>query len=110
MMLLTKENLRFLDGNMKRPEAERRPMVKFFTPWGRATWLISEYNKDTGEMFGLCDLGLGYPELGYVTLQDLKQIRGPLGLRVERDRNWSSGGRTLMSFAEQAREEGEITE
>lgn len=108
MMLLTKENLVFLAANSKRPEDERKPIVKFFTPWANATWLISEYNEETGEMFGLCDLGHGYPELGYVMFQDLKQIRGPLGLRVERDRNWSGDGRTIIEYADEAREKGGI--
>ena len=108
MMLLTKENLLALNANMKKPEDERKPIVKFFAPWGAATWLISEYNKDTGEMFGLCDLGHGYPELGYVMRQEIEQIKGAFGLRVERDRHWSNDGRTLVEYADEAREEGKV--
>ena len=29
--------------------------------------------------FGLCDLGIGCPELGYVSLSELKSVRGRLG-------------------------------
>ena len=35
--------------------------------------------------FGLCDLGLGFPELGSVSLSELAALRGRLGLPVERD-------------------------
>lgn len=66
--------------------------LKFFTPWGSGTWLISEAQSvmlaDGSvdlEMFGLCDLGMGYPELGYVMLSELADVKGPFGMRIERD-------------------------
>jgi hypothetical protein len=40
---------------------------------------------DPDAAFGLCDLGYGCPELGYVSISELHQIRGRLGLPVERD-------------------------
>jgi hypothetical protein len=62
------------------------PVVKLFTPDGHATWLLTELNPDFDHLaFGLCDLGLGEPELGYVRLQDIEGLRGQLGLIVERD-------------------------
>jgi hypothetical protein len=44
------------------------PVVKIFTPDGNATRLLTELDP-IGEhlAFGLCDLGLGEPELGYVS-------------------------------------------
>src|SRR3546814_11388708 len=36
-------------------------------------------------LFGLCDLGLGFPELGSVRLSELESVEGPLGLGIERD-------------------------
>ena len=32
--------------------------------------------------FGLCDLGLGCPELGYVSLNELRTVRGKLRLPI----------------------------
>jgi len=62
------------------------PVLKLFTPDANATWLITEANPlDSDIMFGLCDLGLGMPELGFVSLSEIKQVRGALGLPVERD-------------------------
>ncbi len=50
-----------------RGETDHLPVVKFFDPTGAATWLITEMMQDEPDiLFGLCDLGLGCPELGYV--------------------------------------------
>ena len=35
--------------------------------------------------FGLCDLGMGCPELDSVRLSEIGAVRGALGLPVERD-------------------------
>jgi len=63
-----------------------RPVVKLFTPDAQATWLLSElYPDDSDVAFGLCDLGIGFPELGDVPISELEALRGPLNLPVERD-------------------------
>ena len=68
-------------------EHDPRPVVKLFTPDANATWLLTELDPTDPDLaFGLCDLGLGSPELGYVRLSELSALRGPLGLCVERDR------------------------
>jgi hypothetical protein len=62
------------------------PVVKLFTPDANCTWLLTEIDPDEQDLaFGLCDLGLGFPELGYVSLGELSRLRGKLGLPVERD-------------------------
>ncbi len=69
------------------PDFDPVPVVKLFTPDACATWLLTELNPDNPDLaFGLCDLGLGSPELGYVSLTEIASIRGRLGLPVERDR------------------------
>ena len=63
------------------------PVVKLFTPDAAGTWLLTELDPDEPDIaFGLCDLGLGCPELGYLSLSELQRFRGRLGLPVERDR------------------------
>ena len=63
-----------------------QPVVKFFTPDGSATWLLSELDPDDNDIaFGLCDLGMGCPELGSVRISELTSARGPLGLPIELD-------------------------
>ncbi len=65
-------------------EEVKDPIVraKYFTPWSNWTWYVLEYD---GEdlCFGLVD---GFErELGYFSLSELSAIRGPRGLRIERD-------------------------
>lgn len=56
--------------------------VKFFTPDSGWTWYASEFDGED-VFFGLVD-GLEL-ELGYFSLQELKDVRGPMGLQIERD-------------------------
>jgi hypothetical protein len=87
-----------------------KPVVKLFCPWGRAKWLISEIVEEgPGRtlMFGLCDLGMGEPELGYVVLEELTALKGPWGLKIEREQ-YSSFSQPLAAYAEQAQAAGRI--
>ncbi|MBL8199668.1 MAG: DUF2958 domain-containing protein [Chromatiales bacterium] len=78
------------------------PVVKLFTPDANATWLLTELDPaDPDLAFGLCDLGLGCPELGYVRLSELETARGPLGLKIERDHHFTAD-RTLSAYAADA--------
>ncbi len=84
------------------------PIVKLFTPDAQAVWLITEAGtEDPDILFGLCDLGVGSPELGTVSYRDLQRLRGPMGLRVERDRHFRPTQR-LSVYARLAREAGRI--
>lgn len=56
--------------------------VKLFTPDAAWTWYVLEWDRE--------DTCFGYvvghePELGYFNLAELRDVRGHLGLRVERD-------------------------
>ena len=76
------------------------PVVKLFVcVGGNATWLLTELDPETNIAFGLCDLGLGFPELGYVSLTELET---ELGWRLERDRHWTAT-KTLSEYADEAR-------
>lgn len=66
--------------NYQNSDQDHAPVVKFFNPFGAATWLISEFDSETGLCFGLCDLGMGYPELGYVSIDELISLN-----KIERD-------------------------
>ena len=89
-------------------DMSRQPVVKLFTPWGAATWLISEIDpEDKNIAFGLCDLGMGCPELGSVYIPELVAVRGPFGLRIERDLYWTPS-KPLVDYAREARHHGAI--
>lgn len=84
------------------------PVVKMFTPDSQATWLLTEMNPADGDtLFGLCDLGLGEPELGYVSLTELQSLRGPWGLPIERDTHFQAQ-MTLTEYADLARQSRRI--
>jgi Protein of unknown function (DUF2958) len=62
---------------------------------------------DQDHAFGLCDLGLGCPELGWLSLAELATVRGQLGLPVERDLYFRAEKR-LSAYAREARLAGRI--
>ena len=56
------------------PDYDPKPVIKLFTPDGAATWLLTELDPDDNDIaFGLCDLGMGFPELGSVRISELEQ-------------------------------------
>jgi hypothetical protein len=85
------------------------PVVKLFTLDANATWLLTEIDPDNPDIaFGLCDLGLGCPELGSVSLKEIERLRGPLGLPVERDQHYGET-RALSEIARLARRAGRVS-
>lgn len=101
MQLLTKELRKKLpplySGEEKGLEAVA--LVKFFTPDSSWTWYASEFD-GTDTFFGLA---VGFePELGYFLLSELSQVRGVLGLPVERDLHYTP--KTLGELLEQHRQ------
>jgi hypothetical protein len=80
-------------------------VLKFFCPWNQWTWYVTEGSEVCGEcsrydctdpahamrpkywlFFGLVR---GHEvELGYFSLRELEEVRGPSGLRIERDLYW----------------------
>jgi hypothetical protein len=70
-----------------RPEQTKVPL-KLFNPCGSQSWFVTEMNPETGEMFGYVT-GMGFDELGYIDLNELKSLRLPFGLSIERDIHWN---------------------
>lgn len=86
------------------------PVVKLFTPDANCTWLLTELDPEDPDIaFGLCDLGMGGPELGSVRISELESVRGRLGLPVERDRHFA-GMHMLSVYARAAWNAAAITE
>lgn len=77
-------------------EPDHMPVIR--VECGGAVWLLSEIIPDpdgdySGTVaFGLCDLGMGFPELGTVFLEELAEI----GARIVE--GWTAGG-TLTEYA-----------
>ena len=90
--------------------------VKIFSPVRSATWLIASMNpQDEDTLYGLCDLGIGYPELGYVRLSELQSTTvrfppaGSVGMGLEQDLYFKPN-HSLSVYAEAARQHGPITD
>ncbi len=58
--------------------------AKFFYPGGAWTWYITEAYLKTGELFGVTINGSGDGEYGYLSLNELQNLKVN-GLGVERD-------------------------
>jgi hypothetical protein len=74
---------------------------------GNAAGLLTEIDVHTGLAFGLCDLGLGEPELGYVSFAELETVRGPLGFPIEQELHFAPSA-LITTYAELAREKRRI--
>jgi len=84
------------------------PVVKLFTPDSNATWLLTELDPEEPDIaFGLCDLGFGFPELGYVRMSEIESICGQFGLPVEREVHFKPE-KNIMEYAADARSVGYI--
>ena len=109
MELLTEELRRKLLDNGAQPDNDHPPAVKLFTPDGSGTWLLNELRPDEPDLaFGLCDLGFGEPELGYVRMSELAGVRGGLGLPIERDLYITLPDLPISVYATAARQAGRI--
>lgn len=91
-------------------ELDLEPVVKLFYPLGAATWLLTEIDPDDDTLaWGLCDLGVGCPEFGMVSLTELAEIRGRGGIRIERDLYFIAKG-PISAYMTAARHAGRIVE
>jgi len=112
MMVITKEIDKKLRWNYRANQSsgnggDTKPVVKLFFPFGAFTWLITERDTDNPDLlYGLCDLGRGSPEIGWVSLSELQSVR-KMGLGLERDR-WFAATKTLGEYADDARAAGGI--
>nr|AGO88391.1 Putative transposon [Methylobacterium oryzae CBMB20] len=113
MQLITAEQRAALLANgaaSAKRDIDPHPVVNLFTPDAGATWLLTELDPTEPDIaFGLCDLGLGCPELGYVRLSELQTVRGKLGLPVERDL-WFEAKGPLSAYAAAAHRAEHIVE
>ena len=121
MPLITDEDRCLLNKQWKDQSGKLSPALKLFTPAGAATWLIHSVDpEEPDHLFGLCDLGLGFAELGYVSLAELEDLEVPVKvnifgrtytypLKVEKDLYFKPA-HSLATYALAASHRGAITE
>lgn len=90
------------------PSFDPFPVVKLYTIFVRWTWLLTYLDPNDPDLaYGLCDLGAGCPEIGWVSLAELAAMRmGPCPI-VERDKLFKAVA-PLGVYAEAAYAAGEI--
>jgi hypothetical protein len=93
MKLLTDEIKKQLPALYSQEQvSDPQAVVKIFTPDSSWTWFILEGSEEDGDWIFFCKaISHICPEgeLGYVMLSELEQVRGALGLGVERDIYWT---------------------
>lgn len=73
------------NGSDDNPNKDHPPVVRLFLTNTSMMWLISELDLEYPEIgFGLCDLGMGFPELGSVSITELEECQDFLH-RIVRD-------------------------
>jgi hypothetical protein len=67
-------------------DIDPKPVVKLYIPDGYGRWLLTEMDPDEFDRaYGLCDLGIGRPSLGYISLSELEDEAGKLPYPVKPD-------------------------
>lgn len=103
MMLITKADRAKLLRQGATRSSDNKPVIKLFAPWNACTWLISEIDPENEDIaFGLCDLGMGCPEMGSVSLSEIESVRGRFNLKIERDLHFTAD-KSLSEYADVAR-------
>lgn len=109
MKLLTASIKRALVKNHNDTDENKdpKPVLKLFNPRGSGTWLFTEYDEAQDALFGLCDLGQGFPELGFVSLSEISSLHVGMGLKIERDMHFTAN-KTLSEYAAEATRKGSL--
>lgn len=98
------------NGSPQNRDQDHVPVAKLFLPGTGCTWLLTEIDPEEPDLaFGLCDLGMGFPELGYVSLEEITSVKTRYGMSVERDLHFT-GKHSISVYARAARSHSQIVE
>jgi len=93
MKLLTKaliKQLPTLEATAELGIEESTAYVKIFNPMGNHQWFLTAYDPEENMAFGYVNLNdPQMAELGYISMQELEEIKLPFGMGLERDRGFS---------------------
>lgn len=98
------------NGSSRNITKDPPPVVKLWLQGMDCVWLLTELDPGNPLLaFGLCDLGMGFPELGYVDLSEIASLKLPLGVTIEQDEDFT-GLYPISVYASAARTQQRITE
>ena len=92
MKMLTQEIIKKLP-KLYSQEKNPNPAIvcKFFTPWSNWTWFVIEGEKQPDGDWLFFGMVHGFEkELGYFMLSELEAVKGPVGLKIERDMHFDN--------------------
>lgn len=70
--------------NAKDHGQDHVPVVSIQAPEHRLIWLLTKvYPKNVDIAFGLCDPGMGFPEIGDVSVSEILRVYACLGLHID---------------------------
>ena len=103
MPLFTDEQYKQLiaNGTENNGEISYPPVAKLFMSWTDCCWLLTGLDPEYPNIaFGLCDLGFGFPEVGYVDLNELRETQD--GLKTLECDNSFEGKFPLIAYTRAA--------
>ena len=91
MHLMTKElEKKFAKIGSQKDVEDPIVVVKFFDPTGGATWFCTEYEAKNREFCGFASVFNDHnDEWGWISLDELQEVKGRFGLGIERDLNFA---------------------
>jgi hypothetical protein len=108
MSLFTTAQREQLLRNGANPDQDHAPVARLHLMFAKVSWLISELDPENQDMaFGLCDLGMGFPELGYIYLPEILELQDDPRFRVLCDQSFT-GAFPMSVYARAARFHSEI--
>ncbi|GAA4457896.1 DUF2958 domain-containing protein [Rurimicrobium arvi] len=97
------------NGAPENRDNDHTPVVRLFVANTSMVWLLNELDPERpSEAFGLCDLGMGFPELGYLDLEGVSEVCSRNQFSLERDLHFN-GKYPMSVYAEAARQQQRIT-
>lgn len=97
------ENNRTRQSNVNR----NNPLGLMHVDGGNHAWLLTDLDPKTNIAFGLCDLGAGFPELGYVDLNEVNDVCTNLNLKL-RFKSFENPTKDLNAYISLARQHRKI--
>lgn len=89
-MILLTEELKKRFARVGRQESklwDALVIARYFVPWGSWTWYATEYYPKDRIFFGyVCGM---FDEWGYFSLDEMQDLKGPMGLGMERDLHYT---------------------
>jgi len=93
MKLLTKaliKQLPTLEATAELGIEESTAYVKIFNPMGNHQWFLTAYDPEENMAFGYVNLNCSRDaELGYISMEELEELKLPMGMKLERDRHFT---------------------